>query len=180
MNHATRALCILGFLFASFAHADEPTVKYRELIGKQETIDISAIEFKGIVDGKNNISHFNPTTIRLHIKGMSACGKQFLVDRRDGVLSFYQVGGLGPHIQPGCSETIEFYWTPGNYDMADGETKVLSQKFGPAQRRSPTGGQSDDHHFVVSVKATKRSGQFPNGQGFGLYFEYDDVTVTQE
>jgi hypothetical protein len=150
-------------------------VAFTDLLGIHETINVESVEFKGIVDGSNDISDFNPTTIKLHIQGMSACGDRFFVDARHGALRFFQVGSLRPHNQPGCLETIEYFWTPGDFNLSVGETKVLTQSIGPNEQWED--GQLTESYFTVSAEVTKKSGKFPDGGGDGIYYTYADVNI---
>ncbi|OFZ47650.1 MAG: hypothetical protein A2381_09460 [Bdellovibrionales bacterium RIFOXYB1_FULL_37_110] len=170
---------IFGLLFLIIVigtvHAGDPTVKHKDLLEKQELIFVTNIEVNGIVDG-TEAATFNPTAIKLHINGDSGCGKKFLVDFQNDVISFFQIDTIGLHKQPLCKETIEYYWTPSDYSLADGETKIITQKIGPV-RSLPYDSPQQESYFEVSAKVTTKIGYFPNGNGMGYYFTYSDIRV---
>lgn len=163
-----------GLLLCSLAStvslADQVSVKYSDLLGKQETINIRGVEFKGVVKGQAAFES-NRTTIKLHIRGNSACGSHFLVERLDGVTSFFQLGSLGPHIQPGCEETFEYFWTPQDYDMKNEETKIFTLKIGP--RADWEDGEKKVSYYTVSAKVTSKK------TDTNWDFEYSEIRVSE-
>ncbi|MGB0452861.1 MAG: hypothetical protein ACPGJV_04030 [Bacteriovoracaceae bacterium] len=159
-------------LLTSGAFAQSVTVKYDDLRGIDETVRISNVKIDKIQDGTG----FSVYEIRLLIEGNSACGEEFFTQNVDGVQMFYQLGFYAyGHMQPGCSETIEYLWGPQDFDVDIDQTKKLTIKIGPYE--SYENGQMSTGYFEVSVEGTRKLGDFPNGRGMGNYFIYANPKV---
>jgi hypothetical protein len=160
------SIALLLTLVATAALAkDRP---YESLLVIQEDISITHVE-ASIVPGKS----YNRTAVELRIKGMSACGDEILATQFENVLRFYQVGQPVPHGQPGCYENIQYLWTPGDLDMADGQQTIVKLSIPDATPGVEKGG------FEVSVLVVKKRGELPSGKGVGRYLEYSQLKITK-
>ncbi len=165
-------------LICSAVFANEPTITipYNTLLAKQEIMDVKGVQAK-IVTDQNGVE-----TIRLLITAMNACGEKTFVEydrKSDGnpSVNFFQIGNLGPHIQPGCRQVIEYYWQPRNYDLKDGQSKEMLLYIGPIQPKDNSLVGPEAEAITVKVKATTRIGDFPNGIGSGYYATYTNLEV---
>lgn len=159
--------------FSLTANEAKISIPYSSLLAKQEVMNVSDVKVEMATD-QNGLPQ-----MRLLIKAMNACGKQTLVEfsrQKDGNagLQFFQVGNLGPHIQPACQQVIEYYWQPRNYDLQDGESTVMTLHVGPTSFNST---ELIENAVVLKVKVTMHVGVFPNGIGAGYYATYSDIEV---
>jgi hypothetical protein len=167
---------ILSFLLLtiSFAtNARSRNIQFDQLNAKQTVVDLKDIKVVGIVGREIAPMIMNAFAIELQISGTSACGNQFLVDETSDVIAFYQIGAIGPFIQPACLETIQYFWSPYDFSLEEGESKLISQKFGPIISYNASGRTTS--YFVVSAKVRKKIGKTPTVEG--VYFEYSDINV---
>lgn len=165
-------LCTLFFI--TKGHTDEPSIKFEDLLAIEEDIHIHKVVVKGVV--QNHKLPFTPKAIKLHIHGTSACGKNYFVHYTNEVLRFYQIGPIGVHIMPACSEIIEYYLAPMDRELANNESKVMSLKIGPSIYWDDNN-NIKERYFILSVKITRKTGDFPDGKGHGRYFTYTDIKV---
>lgn len=167
-------LVILSVILSLSSWANERPITYRNLIGIQETLSLRGITLQGVVDVTKTDAWgivMNPTAIKLTVHGVSACGQNIMVMNQNSVIRFYQVGPLGPHIQPGCHDAIEYYLVPYVGDTKVGETVSTTTYFGGSFYSQP------NLLYAVTVKATHQFGNY--GKGNGHYYTYSDVTVQQ-
>jgi hypothetical protein len=141
---------------------------YESLLVIQEDISITNVEAL-ILPGKSD----NRPAVELRVRGMSACGDEILATQFENVLRFYQVGSPAPHGQPGCYENIQYFWTPGDLDMPEGQQAIVKLSIPAATPGGKKGG------YEVSVLVVKKFGELPRGNGVGHYLEYSQLKITK-
>ena len=156
--------CLLSLVTTAGIAKERP---YESLLIIQEDISIANVE-ASIVPSIG----LNPTVVQLEIKGMSACGEEMLATHVDNVLRFHQVGRPGVYRQPGCVENIQYLWTPGHGEMAEGQPTIVELSIPAA---IPGGEKSG---FEVSVRVVKKIGELPSGN-VGIYFEYSQLKIAK-
>lgn len=160
---------IMILILVSFAtigaFAGEVTRKYDDLLVKQTPIELKDILSATVVDSKEYAAY----SIRLLVSGFSACGKTILADKGENTLAFYQIGKPGLYAQPGCSEVIEYFWTPTAYDIEEGKSKEVELKI-----------ESVNGQFIsIFVDVTLHWGDFPNKKGSGRYNTYENIRIVK-
>ncbi|MCB0419360.1 MAG: hypothetical protein KDD61_00065 [Bdellovibrionales bacterium] len=173
---ATILMTLIGILSSGFTTANERPIPYQSLYGIQESLRLNGIDVEGIVDVTQTrlwgiVS--NPYAIKLKIHALSACGDNILVMNQNSVLRFFQIGSLGPHVQPGCFDAIEYYLAPNPGIMKAGESKYVTTYFGGSVYSQP--------NYLISITAlvTQQFGDLPSGKGRGYYYTYSDVSLKE-
>ncbi len=136
---------------------------FRDFYAIQEELGLNGVLSKGVREGRVAGSPY-PFVIEVEISATSACGDQFLVKTTKNVTRFYQIGKIGPYIQPGCHEILEYFVELGDKKIPIGESAIRKWFFA-----------SPSASFELSARVTRHLGQFPGG--YGNYFTYTNIQV---